>query len=116
MKQGFVISVVVVLFLLISSAYSQVSKTFKFNNKTGVTITSLRVASNDTYDWSLPLNTQEKVMNNQSFNFTMKIDTARCIYDFKFTTDDGTDYILEDITLCAKADIDLVIPEKKEKD
>lgn len=113
MKRSILLTAALTLFLFISSAYSQVSKTYKANNKTGATITSLRVSSNDVYDWSLPLNTQEKVMNSQTFNFTMKIDTARCIYDFKFTTDDGTDYILEDISLCAKTDIDIMMPEKK---
>jgi len=116
MKPGFFIFAALLLLLYISSSYSQVSKTFKVFNKTGITVTSLRVSSNDIYNWSLPLNTAEKVMNNQNFSFTMKVDTARCIYDFKFTIEDGTDYIIEDVKLCEKPEFDLLIPEKKEQD
>ena len=116
MKRSFVFSAALLLFLFISTSYSQVSKTFKVYNKTGATVTSLRFSTNDEYNWSLPLNTAEKVMNNQNFSFTMKVDTARCTYDFKFTIEDGTDYILEDVKLCEKPEFDLVIPEKKEPD
>jgi hypothetical protein len=72
------------------------------------------MSSNDIYNWSLPLNTAEKVMAGQSFNFNTKVDTARCTYDFKFTVEDGTDYIIEDVKLCEKHEFDLAIPEKKE--
>jgi hypothetical protein len=114
MKSGICLCASLLLCIFVSSSFSQVSKTFKVYNKTGVTVTSLRFSSNDEYNWSLPLNTADKVPNNQNFSFTMKIDTARCTYDFKFTTEDGTDYIVEDVKLCEKPEFDLVIPEKKE--
>jgi len=112
-----------VLFLAISfilffniSAFSQTDRKVKITNKSGEVVTSVRLSSNDQYNWSLSVNTMDKVANNQSFDFVWRInDTSKCIYDLKFTIEAGTDYIIEDIKLCDKNPlIELLKPEQKE--
>jgi hypothetical protein len=101
------------LLIIIANADAQPSKTFKVINKSGIAVTSVRLSSNDTYTWGLSLTTMDKVPNDKSFDFVQKIDTARCIYDFKFTGDDGKDYIIENVDLCTTKEIVLAIPEEK---
>ncbi|HJY64588.1 MAG TPA: hypothetical protein VJ455_10565 [Ignavibacteria bacterium] len=115
MKRVLFLVISSILFLSISS-YSQIDKKVKITNKSGQIVTSVRLSSNNEYSWSLSVNTMEKVPIDQSFNFTWRVaDTAKCIYDLKFTTDAGTDYIMEDLMLCEKSPIiELMIPEMKE--
>ncbi len=115
MKRVLFLVISSILFLSIST-YSQIDKKIKVTNKSGQIVTSVRLSSNNEYNWSLAVNTMEKVPINQSFDFTWRVaDTSKCIYDLKFTTDAGTDYIMEDLMLCDKTSvIELMIPEVKE--
>ncbi|HEY3251513.1 MAG TPA: hypothetical protein VGK25_10390 [Ignavibacteria bacterium] len=116
MKLSVFLAVLVLsLLIIIANAGAQTSKTFKVTNKSGMAVTSVRLASNDTYTWGLSLTTMDKVPIDKSFDFVQKIDTARCIYDFKFTGDDGKDYIIENVDLCSTKEIVLAIPEEKDK-
>jgi hypothetical protein len=114
MKQHTLLAIVTFsLFFFAANLSAQTSKTFKVINKSGLAVTSVRLASNDTYSWGLSLNIMDKVPNDKSFDFVQKIDTGRCIYDFKFTTDDKKDYIIENVDLCTAKEIILAIPEEK---
>lgn len=101
------------ILIIVANASAQQSRTFKVINKSGIAVTSVRLASNDTYEWGLSLTTMDKVLNDKSFDFVQKIDTARCVYDFKFTGEDGKDYIIENVNLCSSKEIILAIPEEK---
>jgi hypothetical protein len=101
------------LFLFTFTSFSQLNVTVKAHNKTGLTITALRISQNDAYNWSLPLNMVEKVKDSQTIEFKWKVDTNICKYDFQFTDDVGTNYILEDISICGKHEFDIIKPEEK---
>jgi len=103
---------ILALLLFVNTADAQIlTKTFKVVNKTGMNVTSVRIATLDAYSWSMPLNTT-KVPNNSSFEYQKKYDTSKCTYDFQFTTEDGVDYIIKS-DLCTSETITLAIPEEK---
>jgi len=111
MRPGLLISFLLIIFC--STSYSQLNITIKAHNKSGMTITALRIAQNDTYNWSLALNVIEKVKDGQTIEFKWKVDTSICKYDFQITSEDNTYYILEDINICGKSEFDIIKPEEK---
>jgi hypothetical protein len=115
MKQNFLWIALVLAFLFIgNSVTAQVSKTFKVINKSGFSVTSVRISQSNANEWSMELNTMDKIPNNGSFDFGQKYDTARCMHDIKFTAEDGTEYFLKDINLCRVKEIVLEIREEKQ--
>ncbi len=116
MKLNILWGALILAFLLIiktESSNSQVSKTFRVTNKTGIALTSVRISSANANEWGLELNTMEKFANNTSFDFGHKVDTARCMFDIKFTAEGGTEYFMEDVNFCTAKDIQLIIAEEK---
>lgn len=112
MRPGLLITAFLVIFTITS--FSQQNVTVKAHNRTGMTITSLRIAQNDgSYSWSLSLNVAEKVKDGQTIEFKWKVDTNICKYDFQFQTDDNAYYIMEDINICGKNEFDIIKPEEK---
>jgi len=101
------------LFLFCITTFSQLNITVKAHNKSGMTITALRISQNDTYNWSLALNVVEKVKDGQIIEFKWKVDTSICKYDFQVTTDDNTSFIMEDVNICGKSVFDIIKPEEK---
>jgi len=116
MKRNFLRGALILsLLLLVDSSEAQISKTFRVVNKTGIALTSVRISSSNANEWGLELNTMEKMPNNTSFEFGHKIDTARCMYDIKFTAEDGTEFFMKDVNFCQLKEIALVMPEEKGK-
>ena len=111
----FFTSVIVCIFFIGYNTNSQVTKTFKVSNKTGIALKSVRCAKADTFEWGYELNVSDKIPIGGSFDFNGKIDTAFCNYDFKFTGVDDAEYILKKVNMCSSKNIELVMPPPEEK-
>jgi hypothetical protein len=93
--------------------FSQVTKTIKVTNTSGFPVMAVRYSLTGTFDWGFELNVNGRVNNNTSFEFSRKIDTTICLYDFKFTDEAGKDYIMEKVDLCKSTAVSLTVPEEK---
>lgn len=114
-QRTFWTSVILCIFFIGYTANSQVTKTFKVTNKTGIPLKSVRCAKADTFEWGFELNVSDKIPLNGSFDFNTKIDTAFCKYDFKFTGVDDAEYILKKVDMCSSTKIELIMPEEKKE-
>jgi len=106
---------ILALFVLNISVNAQVERKIKLVNKTGVALSSVRVATHDSFNWGLDLNIMSSLPNNGALEFRQKIDTNLCSYDIKFSDAGGKEYILPGLDFCKEATINIVMPEDKKE-
>ncbi len=82
-----------------SSVYTQASL-YKVTNSSGMVVTGVRISPNDANTWGFNLNVTGNVAVNKSFEFTQKVDSANCIYDIRYRSEDGKYYYIQDVDLC----------------
>ncbi len=100
----------IALCLFSTAALSQ-SQTFTVTNNSGMIVTGVSISPNDAENWGLSLNTVGSVQDNQSFQFTHSLDKSNCVYDLRFTGEDGAMYYVQDVNLCTTSTITLKKPD-----
>jgi hypothetical protein len=106
---------VLALFIINISVNAQVERKLKVVNKTGIALSSVRVATHDSFNWGLDLNIMASFPINGTIEFRQKIDTNLCSYDIKFADAGGKEYILPSIDFCKEASINIIMPEEKKE-
>src|SRR5450759_4819209 len=101
MKQFILGAAVIILIVTLGNTLrSQESQTLVIANKTGETVTTVYVSPAGTNSWGNSINTKDKLLSNETFQFTQMVDNTKCAYDLKFTGDEGKEYMMTNLNLC----------------
>lgn len=112
MRRNLFIAALLVGLCMLNTVNAQ-NKSFTVYNQTGSTVTSVSISPHDANSWSANLMANTKsVLSTETFDFKQTVDPANCAYDVKFTTDDGNEYYMKNVSLCKKNSITLVVPMK----
>jgi hypothetical protein len=113
MKHAFFAALLAIL-LLLNTANAQDKKTFTVTNQSGYTLTAVSFSPHDANNWGQNLVAKNKtVLNTESIEFKQIMDPANCMYDIKFTSDEGNDYYMKNVNLCKSTTLTLVIPTRQ---
>lgn len=107
----FAASVLIALCLFTTASNAQVT-TYSVTNSSGMVVTGVSLSPNDANTWGLSLNTTGNVAVDKSFEFTQPVDKTSCIYDIRYTGEDGKYYYVQDVDLCNSKTIILANPVK----
>src|SRR4030095_336416 len=101
-----------ILLLLFLCFYSQ-SQTFKIINKTGETITNVKLSVADKNDWTSVADSTVTLIKNQSYQFSIPVISPGCKYDFRCApvSKSGKAYVVRGVDLCENSEIKLIIPK-----
>jgi hypothetical protein len=106
MKQIFLgAAILAFLCMLAGNTAAQLSQNYMVKNNTGMTLTTVVISQSGANKWSTNLSANDKLLNNETFEFKQPVDKANCQYDIKFIADDGKEYLLKDVNLCLSTSI-----------
>ncbi|NOS86074.1 MAG: hypothetical protein HOP31_13105 [Ignavibacteria bacterium] len=103
-----------VLCLFTVSSNAQIT-TYSVTNSSGMVVTGVSLSPNDANTWGLSLNAAGSVAVDKSFEFTQPVDKTSCIYDIRYTGEDGKYYYVQDVDLCNSKTIILPAPADMNK-
>jgi hypothetical protein len=77
------------------------AQNFQMVNNTGMILVDVFISPNDSEDWGEDVIPKDVIQNGETFDFTFSdVSPDKCIWDIKFTGEDGVAYIMQDINLC----------------
>lgn len=77
------------------------TQNFQMVNNTGMILVDVFISPNDSEDWGSDVIPKDVIQNGETFDFTFTdVSPEKCIWDIKFTGENGTEYIMQDINLC----------------
>ena len=94
---------------------SQQVQSFIVTNKTDVTVTTVYISPAGANSWGNSINTKDKLLSGESFQFTQIIDNTKCSFDVKFTGEDAKAYFMTNVNLCSGGTLILSKTEEKRK-
>lgn len=84
------------------------AQNFQMVNNTGMVLLDVFISPNDSEDWGSDVIPKDVIQNGETFDFTFTdVSPDKCIWDIKFTAENGTEYIMQDINLCKTSVITL---------
>lgn len=90
------------------SATDNAVQNFSMTNNTGMTLLDVFISPNDENSWGSDVIPKDVIANGETFDFTFTdVSPDKCIWDIKFTAENGTEYIMQDVNLCKTATITL---------
>lgn len=106
-KITFLTFVLAVLFLLNTDSQAQ-SQDFSMTNNTGMTLIDVYLSPTSSDNWGSDVIPGDLILDGETFNFTFTgFDKDNCLWDIKFTADDGNSYTMTGVDLCAITTITL---------
>lgn len=88
------------------------AQNFQMVNNTGMVLLDVFISPNDSEDWGSDVIPKDVIQNGETFDFTFTdVSPEKCIWDIKFTGEDGVAYIMQDINLC-KTGVITLTPQK----
>jgi hypothetical protein len=91
-----------------SSSTDNAVQNFSMVNNTGMTLIDVFISPNDANTWGEDVIPKDVIANGETFDFTFTdVSSDKCIWDIKFTGENGTEYIMQDVNLCKTATITL---------
>ncbi len=115
MKQLIFTAVALLTLCIFSSSSNSQVERYKVTNNSGMIVTGVRISPNDANTWGFNLNVMGNVAVNKSFEFTLKVDKANCIYDIRYRGEDGKYYFIQDFDMCNSKTIILPVPSDMNK-
>lgn len=100
------------MFILSSTAFTQLSKTYTIVNKSGMVVTAVNVSPAGANNWGDNISTLDKLNNKEGFQYAFEVDQKNCTVDIRFKSEDGKYYTMKNIDLCSNA----VVPLTKTAD
>ena len=92
-------SLLIAMCLFSASVYSQAT-IIGLTNSSGMVITSVNLAPAGTNTWGMNINTAGNIAVDRSIEFTQSIEKSSCVYDVRYTGEDGKYYYVQNVDLC----------------
>jgi hypothetical protein len=116
MKRIFFVTALFASLCLLGNLNAQNKQVFTVTNLSGYSLTAVSISQHDANSWGPNLVTDKKTISNtEQFDFKTIIDATKCNYDIKFTTDEGVEYLMNNVSLCRGSALTLVIPTRQQK-
>ena len=111
MKKSFAGSIILVAILfLINTSHASLMKSFAIVNKTGFTVTSVKLSHSGSESWGVNITTLDQIVDGESFKFMMSIEQPNCVFDIKYTDSSGKEYTMRQVDFCNSEMISLIVP------
>ena len=106
---------------LVSTVTFGQTRSLTFTNNTGMTLSGIYLepsgVTGATWSPNIWTNTDSRFMNSTNYPYVQTYDNTYtgCLYDIKYTGDDGKDYYMKSVDLCGTTPIIFSIPSKMTK-
>jgi hypothetical protein len=105
------ISFLAVLFLSLgfvsSLVQAQAFQDFTMTNNTGMILVDVYISPDNSNNWGSDVIPKDLILDGETFEFKFGVDQEHCVWDIKFTADDGVEYYMQDVNLCTITSITL---------
>jgi hypothetical protein len=105
--------VLIALCFFNTAANAQLTQTYVVTNNSGMVVTGVSLSPNDANNWGLNLNASGNILMDKTFEFKQAVDKNNCVYDIRYTGEDGKYYYVQDVNLCTTTNIVLTKPDTK---
>jgi hypothetical protein len=101
MKKGILCAGLAAIALSLSPMSALANADYDVVNETGMVITHLYVSPDDEEDWGEDILDKDVLGDGETSAISFDPENEHCKYDVKITDEDGKDWIVQDVDLCA---------------
>jgi hypothetical protein len=112
----FIFAAVVLTALCLFTSSTNSQQTYTVTNSSGMVITGVSLSPRGADTWGSNVNTTGSIMSDQSFQFVHTTDKSNCLYDIRYSSEDGTFYYVRDVDLCNTTTVSLTRPDNLRDD